>query len=437
MSHQLPIRTVLLLAVCLVACTPQPSTSPTAPATPLPTRAATLPPPTPLPTRAAAQTQPTPIPGCTFPLPQAAPPVGAPPPLAAYHFTEPRVVQTGGLLQVAEWLPDNQRLLITRAESTVALEVLDITSGTTTPYGTVPTIFNRPYWIDQQHAIAVAAPRYQNNKLTGAALQLFAANGSMRELAPALENPFVVPTPDRRGMTILTPQQPGQPQVLAADGSAAPVALPSIARTAADAAPRSFGLAFDPWFTPRFVWRPDGSRLLVYTQDTILLLNPATQERCTLDLGSSDRRQRWALKAAWSPDGRYLALNTAIERERGRIRNIEFTIIDTLNGYNTQLNLPFTLNKGFIWMPNSKQLLILGKTGTTSIGAGQAQLFLADLDTQQTLSVFPKQFFGFFSYESEDGVMSLSSDGQVLALQCIVPDKSNQKDICVVDITIR
>jgi hypothetical protein len=88
-------------------------------------------------------------------------------------------------------------------------------------------------------------------------------------------------------------------------------------------------------------------------------------------------------------------------------------------------------------MPNSKQLLILGKTGTTSIGAGQAQLFLADLDTQQTLSVFPKQFFGFFSYESEDGVMSLSSDGQVLALQCLVPDKSNQKDICVVDITIR
>ncbi len=432
MSHQLPIRTVLLLAVCLVACTPQPSAPPTLPARP----PATLP-PAPLPTLAADQTQPTPIPGCTFPLPQAAPPVGAPPPLAAYHFTEPRVVQTGGLLQVAEWLPDNQRLLITRAESTVALEVLDITSGTTTPYGTVPTIFNRPYWIDQQHAIAVAAPRYQNNKLTGAALQLFAANGSMRELAPALENPFVVPTPDRRGMTILTPQQPGQPQVLAADGSAAPVALPSIARTAADAAPRSFGLAFDPWFTPRFVWRPDGSRLLVYTQDTILLLNPATQERCTLDLGSSDRRQRWALKAAWSPDGRYLALNTAIERERGRIRNIEFTIIDTLNGYNTQLNLPFTLNKGVIWMPNSKQLLILGKTGTTSLGAGQAQLFLADLNTQQTLSVFPKQFFGFFSYESDDGVMSLSSDGQVLALQCLVPDKSNQKDICVVDITIR
>ncbi|MBS1968475.1 MAG: hypothetical protein JST60_22310, partial [Chloroflexi bacterium SZAS-1] len=130
-------------------------------------------------------------------------------------------------------------------------------------------------------------------------------------------------------------------------------------------------------------------------------------------------------------------LNTAIERERGRIRNIEFTIIDTLNGYNTQLNLPFTLNKGVIWMPNSKQLLILGKTGTTSLGAGQAQLFLADLNTQQTLSVFPKQFFGFFSYESDDGVMSLSSDGQVLALQCLVPDKSNQKDICVVDITIR
>ena len=154
-----------IMACVLAACRTPDTTTPARQAAPTarPQSAASSARPTvlatALPDEPIAQTQPTPIPGCTFPLPQAAPPVGAPPPLAAYHFTEPRVVQTGGLLQVAEWLPDNQRLLITRAESTVALEVLDIISGTTTPYGTVPTIFNRPYWIDQQHAIAVATPR--------------------------------------------------------------------------------------------------------------------------------------------------------------------------------------------------------------------------------------------------------------------------------------
>ena len=208
-----------------------------------------------LPDEPIAQTQPTPIPGCTFPLPQAAPPVGAPPPLAAYHFTEPRVVQTEGLPRVSEWLPDNRQLLLTQKVSNPprsALDLFAVDTGTFTRFGTISAAFDRPHWLAAQQAIAVAVPIFQGEQMSGAALQLVAADGSMRELAPALENPFVVPTPDRRGMTILTPQQPGQPQVLAADGSAAPVALPSIARTAAEAAPHAANTPYwlDPWLTP-------------------------------------------------------------------------------------------------------------------------------------------------------------------------------------------
>ena len=399
-------------------------------------------PATAIPDEPIAQTQPTPISACTFPLPQAAPPVGAPPPLAAYHFTEPQVVQTEGLPRVSEWLPDNRQLLLTQKVSNPprsALDLFAVDTGTFTRFGTISAAFDRPHWLAAQQAIAVAVPIFRGEQITGAALQLVAANGSVRELAPALENPFVVPTPDRRGMTILTLQQPGQPLVLAADGNAAPVALPSIARTAAEAAPHAANTPYwlDPWLTPRFVWRPDGSRLLAYTQDTILLLNPATQERCTLDLGSSDRRQRWALEAVWSPDGRYLALNTALDRERGDIYSTDIMIIDTIDGSSTMLEAPFSSSYGFAWLPNGRQFITIGKTYALSAGKRRTHLFLADFHTRQLVAVLPAFFTGTSEYHGGDGLLSLSADGQLLAFQCLKPTNLTEGAICITRITLQ
>lgn len=63
----------------------------------------------------AAQATPDAVPQCIFNAPAGQEPVV--PPLEVYQFSEPRVILQGKLISIDDWLPDNQRLLVTRQET--------------------------------------------------------------------------------------------------------------------------------------------------------------------------------------------------------------------------------------------------------------------------------------------------------------------------------
>ncbi|MBS1968477.1 MAG: hypothetical protein JST60_22320, partial [Chloroflexi bacterium SZAS-1] len=139
----------------------------------------------------------------------------------------------------------------------------------------------------------------------------------------------------------------------------------------------------------------------------------------------------------WSPDGRYLALNTAIERVRGDIYSTDIMIIDTIDGSSTMLEAPFSSSYGFAWLPNGRQFITIGKTYALSAGKRRTHLFLADFHTRQLVAVLPAFFTGTSEYHGGDGLLSLSADGQLLAFQCLKPTNLTEGAICITRITLQ
>jgi hypothetical protein len=415
----------------------QPTTEPPLPATEIPLEATLVPTPD--------EQQQAPIAPCTFPLPQnaAAGPESVVPPLEAYQFSKPQLYPnpTNEYVQIAEWLPNNRQLLITRAKRDrfeVALEVLDTQTESSTSYGIVAEALSRPFWIESQQAIAFLEPQYnQRTVAINASVVVRTADGQTTSLVTDLISPFVAPTMDRQSLTILSKQQPQQPQAVETLGGAQQKQLPSLKDTGLSQSllPSSTDFQLDPWYTPRFAWSPDGNQMVSYSQYGTFLIHAATQKTCALILDTKEPQSRWAMDTQWSPDGRYIAFQSSIYRDRGNIDTIELTILDSMTGMLTNLGTGFKFNYGFLWLPGGRQMLVLGQSGISSAGVAMPKLYIADIRDGRTIPILPEQLLGTVDYNGGGGSAALSDDGKLLALVCVQDEFATSATLCIVNIT--
>ncbi len=264
---------------------------------------------------------PTPIPPCAF---AAAPaPTTAGPSLDAYVFSEPRLVLTHtAAIEIAGWLPDGERLLITRNfpdTNRQVIETFNVRTGERQRYAERLNFSSRPAWLADRQAVAFVDVTREE----GGALRLSRGEKyPIDTLHTHLAFPYLAADPTGRQVSVLSSDRGIRPVITDVAGRttrALSTQLPEAATT--------YEQAY------HMVWSPQGKWLACYSAVGFYLIEVATGQVCEADLGGQQYApgKRWALDAQWSPDERYLAVLTTT----GRMLPAKFsdlTILDTSTG---------------------------------------------------------------------------------------------------------
>jgi len=392
--------------------------SPTAlPPSPSPGPTPRPPGPPPLPTPAAGR-----VPLCIFP--GVGPPERGGPGLDKYEFSEPRVILTSTVgIEIADWLPDNNRLLVTRIDPQTQqerIETLDTRTGELHLHAQRGSHYGKPVWLSAIQGVAY--------------VDIPALNGKPRPLRPNAElrigrtgavNPEIIAiTEDSDGVLEFS---------LAADPSGRHLWYllsrtagrlrdwDSIARmdqtTVFDVnswqprQPDSTQALWQYMVIP--LWSPSNTRLAVFVgPGSLFLVEPGPNRVCEVNLGG-----RWpkAELTQWSPNAHYLAIIASTEEPDPLIRSTDLVVLDVLTG--ELRRLPLSTKRDLVttiaWGANSQHLAVLAKT---SSGTPYAKLFLVDVVTGDVRPMLSEYTFG--SGASWGQQMAWARNGRTLALEC-------------------
>lgn len=402
-----------------------PIQTPTQPPYPPP---ATPTPPGPPATPTAA---PTPIPRCTFAGRPA--PAEPGPPLEAYRFSEPRVVLTHtSAIGIAGWLPDGERLLITRlipGQSREYIEVFNTRTGELQRYGERHSLPGKPVWLAAQQAVAFAdvSPEKQ------VVLRISRGGAAPIETpVSGLAGSFLGASPDGRQVVFFTHAAPNKPEALdiaQAQRVTLPVTLPPT-----------------PWPPYQVSWHPQGRQIAFYNDTGFYLVDLPSGQVCELDLGfeESEARygKRWALYAQWSPNGRYLTMLTTVGNLP--VHFVDLTLIDTDTGERRILSLGSDFEPSqhyiydFAWSANSQQLITLAQTGVVR-GRPIQKLYLVDVQTGKFQPILTDYDFGGGAIEGWQLVWVPNS--HTVAVKCptwLETEPTISEDrICLIPVTFK
>ena len=428
---------ILILPLVVVSCgtKPIPVVSATSVPSEPPTPASTE---TPMDTPTAAFPTAAPViangqepPPCTFPLAQITTTESAP---ENYTFSEPKVVLTApkdNLYTIAEWLPDNQQILMTEGLFNAApgnndppqesISLYNPTTGVSRVYAVRTLTPELPSWLLGLNAVVYAAKNYTSfdTKHFTATFtrQIWMSRGDPKTaqlLADDLPQFNLAIKPGGSAMLYLSDKQISK-------RSASLQGLPSTsfdptqwdyAKTRRNNFPVSYEMA----------WQPGTSLVFLYSGGAMggggytFVLNADTGRVCELNLGG------WAQLARWSSDGRYLAINRATEYSFP-IPESDLTVLDTVTGKLTTLSgMPQGISGqlyiyDFIWAPDNRHLLALGSTFPSQNNQGESGLqglYLVDFVSGQSVNVIPSYKF----YTNTSQSMAWSPNGSKVVVRC-------------------
>jgi len=430
--------------------TAEQNTAPNTPAPPLPTVAVNAP----------APKQP---PACTFPLAQTT--TDETPP-ENYTFSEPQAVamspSSSNYLNLYQWLPDNQRVLIGQESNTdhsQSIDVLNSQTGEIQNYGNRVHAFTAPpVWVQGLNAVV-----YPNTFSTDPIIranangipnippssnyrrQLWVNRGNLADVQP-IEDAQVTVANDRLstvGSLFTATVNPDGSQIVYMDDASGHLQVRKITQGLLEVAPApSFDRTNWDYRRPghmnyrpvsfQMTWRPNSNQIFLYN-DTgyTLLLDVQSGQICEPNLfgteNPNDWRKSWAMLAHWSPNGRYLA----VVRTKGPFP-LDFSdliVLDTATGnlYQTDATKfsPSDLDvqgKHYIsdvaWAPDNRHLVAIRYVNPVrgnSIPAGTDRLFLLDFLTGKAVQISSAELGPNF-----DGTSKLlwSNDGSQLIVQC-------------------
>ncbi len=412
---------------------PAPPPSATAlPPRPSPSPTARQPGPPPLPTQAAGR-----VPFCTFPGGE--PPEKGGPGLDKYDFSEPRVVLTNTAgLAIADWLPDNNRLLITRSypqSNRERIETLDIRDGKIQLYAERDQHSGKPVWLSAIQGVAYSAapPNARGGQFAllisrvqppeTETVVTSEGNGTALGVSLAVE-------PGGRRLLYLVDRAGGRLQ-----------SWDTVARinqaTAFDIAEWGSPLAPGEQYIAHPFWSSNGARFAIFTYSTLFLVEPGPNRVCEVPV------QGWilGLYSQWSPNSRYLAIITSDEQPDPLVHSTALLVLDGLTG--EQRKLTFQANQASItdvsWGPDSRHLVVFVRTpGIHREDRPTEKLLLMDVVTGDMRQMLPERTFG----GGRDGErMTWSPNGQHLAVKCpMIPDSEPslaEDRVCLISTEIR
>jgi len=375
MKKQLkPVLLVGGLLIVLLTAIVQSNAAPSAPQpTALPRITATLPPPTETP-----YASPTPMgkrpPQCTFPLPQTTFEEPIP---QEYAFSEPKVVLTSNTtIGIVEWLPDSQRVLITKDfqdENRQTIEVFNPMTGERQVYAERTRIDSPPVWSEELNAVIY--PDSQVLKVTRRSgtlpliefrRQLWLSQGNPQN-AQSIEDVLLTSNflsyisvglePQTRNILYFIPDEKGFIKQNRLSGEKQLLAL-NLAQWEYRSNGRTFPIPYS------MAWRPNTTQVFLYTLGDVggytFLLNIANEQLCEIDFGG------WADIARWSPNGRYLAI---IRTWGSRpVNRSDLAVLDTKTGelYTSQIIPDGMEGLHFVndvaWAPDNQHLAAITQT---------------------------------------------------------------------------
>ena len=171
----------------------------------------------------------------------------------------------------------------------------------------------------------------------------------------------------------------------------------------------------------KMAWQPNTSLIFLYSDGNIRLdgytfiLDANTGQVCELNLGG------WALKARWSPDGRYLAIIRT--HDHFPISLSDLAVLDSVTGKVYTVIVTSQKENGnhyveeIAWAPDNRQLLVVGSffPYTTQSADEQSRLYLVDFISGQSDDILPT--YPFYAASSKSNLV-WSPDGSKVLVRC-------------------
>jgi hypothetical protein len=360
-------------------------------------------------------------PRCTFPLPQTTTTEFVP---KEYTFSEPRVVLTADAhIEIVEWLPDNQRVLITqdfRDNNQQNIVLFNPQTGAMQIYATRDRIGKSPRWLPELNAVIYPVMnvlkedkinhRYEYTR------QVLISRGNPNNTQLIADN--------LTDFSIAV--KPGNSQIVYLSDkhlfkrNASLEALQSVAfdpiqwdyRQTSGVLSASYNMA----------WRPGTSQIFLYNLGDLggytFLIDTDNGQICEIDLGSVGNENGWADIARWSPDGKYLAI---IRTWGSRpVDTSDLVILDTMTGKLSVMKIIPSDMEGLhfvndiAWAPDNRHLAVIGQIlyqNQDILGS----LYLVDFLSEQSILVLSDQNLGS---GLGDANLIWSHDGSQLLVKC-------------------
>lgn len=382
------------------------------------------------------------VPRCTFAAHPA--PAEPGPPLEAYQFSEPKIVLTHpAAIGIAGWLPDGQRLLITRdvpGTNRQSVDVFDVQTGGLSTYAERDGSSGKPVWLAALKSVAyltLVAEEGEEQPIRYRP-ELWISYGSPQQverLTSDVRGALAV-EPDGKRLWYFLRSEPDRLQIF-------DVETRSVQAAPLDLAPLRYLKPGLEWAmrdrSPEFkmVWRPDGSQVMLYSQFWTFLLDMRSGQWCELALGDYNPEAMdippWPLEAQWSPDGRYLAFITTGSLNLP-FRHTELTILDMETGERRTLSPGPDIEPGrhyvtdMTWSPDNRYLVVLGVVRMTEAGTEKEGLFIVNAATGEFQQILPEYEFGG---GLESMQLAWDATGSFLAVNCPTPEEGR---LCIISV---
>ncbi|MCB0208808.1 MAG: hypothetical protein KDJ52_05750 [Anaerolineae bacterium] len=353
--------------------------------------------------------------------------------LNQFVFSAPKVIfSREAPIDLIEWLPDNQRLLVhITIPIKQSIETVDTTTGQTEVYADNLQSASQVHWVASENAVVYTD--YKMQEFSGV---------------------------DQFGVWLSRGK--GEPDQLLLETEYAELlrAKENIQKLSSEVARalNVYDFPFDPeqwrynkypednyylqsWSAIKFASSvsPDGSKAVFYGVPWLYLVDLKTNQPCEVDLGQTYNSEQGPLRvfnALWSPDGKLLALQTAVGYREENLRFNELVILNTVTGklYRPEIKLGYILD--IRWFPDSRYLVVMGQS--TEIEQPQLNQLIGVVDslTQQSRLILSDHTF---TQGSQAGFqLALSPTGKDLAINCpIVSDKYSlglKGQVCLISI---
>jgi Tol biopolymer transport system component len=352
-------------------------------------------------------------------------------PLETYRFSEPRIALTHpGAIGIAGWLPDGQRLLITRdvpGTNRQTIDVLDVQTGELITYAEREGNSGKPVWLPALQAVAyltLVAEKGEEQPIRYHP-ELWVSYGTPQQVERLTSDVWgaLAVDPDGKRLWFFLRSEPDRLQVYDMETKSIQVAP-------LDLAPLRYLKPGLEWAvrdrSPEFkmVWRPDGSQAVFYSQFWTFLLDLKTGQWCELAVGDYNAEAMdippWPLQAQWSPNGRYVAFITTDSLQMP-FRRTQLTVLDMETGERRTVSPGPDIEPGrhyvagIAWAPNSQMLTVLA-TVEYRDGATWEGLYLVEGVTGRSKPVLPHIVFpaGDAGWD-----LAWSPKGNFLAVTCL------------------
>ncbi len=333
-------------------------------------------------------------------------------------FSEPTIVVTNDVgFSIAEWLPDNRRLLISQGDGAFGtISTLDVTTGEMVEYAQRRDVSNQPIWLDEAQGVMFVEVTTEGRELR------FSNGQEVTPLASELASVSLAKDTSGERVATLFSSELGALMTVDTIGQIEFVTTIGLNEDT-KRVPSSGGDGY------HLAWSPDRNWLVQYDGESLYLINTQTQNICSVDLGDYGEAGRGNVFGVhWSPNSRYLSMT--IQRQNPIP---ELNILDMENMDLSILSFPLDFETwpperigSPVWSPDSRMILLQTGKHDAEIARTQAKLLIMNVQTHQYTNVFPD-----YTFFPGIGRMVWSSNGSTVAYSCHTATEGN---ICIMSV---